>query len=95
MFKYYNLMLEICHLQLVKVPYPMSRIPEIPKISTAVPLSFFSFYFLGITIPQEQASYEEYSKSYKCPEYYEHNDLSYYDIESSMSSHRLPQPSAL
>ncbi|XP_057297549.1 uncharacterized protein LOC130628594 [Hydractinia symbiolongicarpus] len=49
----------------------------------------------GITIPQDPASYEEYSKSYKCPEYYEHNDLSYYDMENSMSSHRLPQPSAL
>ncbi|XP_041366548.1 NADH dehydrogenase [ubiquinone] flavoprotein 3, mitochondrial-like [Gigantopelta aegis] len=35
------------------------------------------------------------NKSYKVPEYYGHNEWSFYDIDSTMNKFRLPQPSSI
>ena len=59
-------------------------------------LYFLSCDFVGVKKPVEPAkSSPEPSdnKTYKVPEYYSFNDMSFYDIESLMSEHRLKQPS--
>jgi len=46
-------------------------------------------------IPKDQESFDQYNANYKCPEYHQHDDYSFYDIENDMQSSRLEQPSAL
>ncbi|KAK6183908.1 hypothetical protein SNE40_002338 [Patella caerulea] len=35
------------------------------------------------------------NKSYQVPEYYGHNDMTFFDLDVEMLSSRLPQPSSL
>jgi len=42
---------------------------------------------------EKQSNEKKSSQSYQVPEYYGYNMYSYFDIETEMLKHRLPQPS--
>jgi len=42
--------------------------------------------------PSAAAVTTEDPTKYNVPEYYQHNELSYYDVEMSLTKYRLPQP---
>lgn len=51
------------------------------------------------TFPDAKSSVSKYTRaddnmSYKVPEYYQHNQMSYIDFEVEMMKYRLPQPTA-
>ena len=44
-------------------------------------------------VPQDQAAYDAYLKSYKNREQFDHTEYSFYDYEHDMAPDRNPQPS--
>ena len=57
-------------------------------------ITFVLFIEEPVEIPQGNAEFSEYISKYKVPDYYVHNEHSFYDIENELIAHRLPQPDA-
>lgn len=55
----------------------------------------FPFAATAKTSPENPAAEKFDNSSYKVPEYYSHNALSFYDLENAMSKFRVPQPSSV
>ena len=53
------------------------------------------FFFVCRTGPATQIKPDVgKGKAYQVPEFFEYNNYSYFDIESSMAKQRIPQPSS-